>query len=149
MGLSSSSSSNSTKTYSLQQTTSTPTYTTGGSGANSPTITNTGGGGVTITDSGAIAGMENVALAGLNQGAGVAQQSLQELSDFNANEFGRRVTQAGNEDSLLASVLANNQTLATNVQSGGATVGMDLTTKVVYGAIALAALVVVFVLFKK
>jgi hypothetical protein len=46
-------------------------------------------------------------------------------------------------------VLGNNQTLAENVQSGGATTGMDLTTKVVYGAMALMGLLIAFMMFRK
>ena len=150
MGLSSSASSSSTKNYSLQETTSTPTYTTGGAGSESPTIT---GSNNVITDAGAtsaaINGIQAVTLAALNQAGNTNQQALGELSDFNANEATAQVTQADNQDSLLATVLGNNQTLAQNVQSGGATTGMDLTTKVVIGALAIMGLLVAIVLFRK
>lgn len=129
----------------------TTAQTTGASASYSPTVS--AGGNVTLTDEGAteqaLAGMAQVVQAALNQQTSVSQSALGELSDFNANQSAAQVQQSQSEMQLLSSVLANNQTLASNVQSGGATTGMDLTTKVVIGALALMGLLVVALLFRK
>jgi hypothetical protein len=75
--------------------------------------------------------------------------SLGMLSTFNANQANTQVQQTQDETDLLSTLLSNNQTLAENVQSGGATTGMDLTTKVVYGALALGALLIALLMFRK
>lgn len=127
------------------------TQTTGAAGGNSPTINTQGA--VNFTDAGqtanALLGMGQVALAALDAQGGVADSALTLLSDFNARQAQAATAQTGSSNDLLSSVLANNQTLAQNVQSGGATVGMALTTKIVWGVIALAGVVVAIVLFKK
>jgi hypothetical protein len=123
----------------------------GGSGTNSPTVI--AGGSVTLTDGGAtnsaLKGMSDVALAALDEQNRLNQASLDLLSNFNANEAAATVSSTKDNTDLLASVLANNQTLAQNVQSGGATTGMDLTTKVVNGAMILMGLLIAFMLFRK
>ena len=144
MSLSSSNSSNPVSNYSEQLSTQ------GGSGSNSPTIV---GSGNTITDAGqtanALAAVQNVALAALGNSQATNEQALQELSDFNAKQASAQVSSTQSENSLLSSVLANNQTLAQNVQSGGATTGMQLTTKVVIGALVIMGLLVGVLLFRK
>lgn len=129
----------------------TTAQTTGASASYSPTIS--AGGDVQLTDSGAtlqaLQGMADVVKEALGQQTTVSQAALGELSDFNANQSAAQVQQAQSEMGLLSNVLANNQTLASNVQSGGATTGMDLTTKVVIAAIGVLGLVVVMLLFRK
>ena len=120
------------------------TQTTGGTGSNSPTVS--GQGDVTITDAGqtanAINAVSSIALDALDSSMGL-------LSDFNARAAQSQVTQNTANNDLLSTVLGDNQTLAQNVQSGGATTGMELTTKVVIGALALMGLLIAFVLFRK
>jgi hypothetical protein len=101
---------------------------------------------VLITDAGQTANAINSVTSIAQSAIG---SSLALLSNFNANEAQAQVTQTQNETDLLSSVLGNNQTLAENVQSGGATTGMDLTTKVVYGAMALMGLLIAFMMFRK
>jgi hypothetical protein len=160
------SSSSNPATYSTAQTTEEQA---GGTGTNSPTILASGN--VNLTDGGAtvaaLNGMGTVSLNALNEmaamgttaastaqaaltaGSGVTAQALQLLSDFNANEAAAQVQQSQQSTSLLASVLGNNQTLAENSQSGGATTGMDYSSKLIYAALAVVGVVVVAVLFKK
>jgi hypothetical protein len=145
-------SSDSTAAFWTSSTTNT-SQTTGGSGQDSPTVN--AGGNVTIENAGgrvslaALAGMGQVVKDALTQQSGTTTQALQELADFNASQAAAQVDSAKSTTDLLASVLANNQSLAQNVQSGGATTGMDLTTKVVIGALALMGLLVLSLLFKK
>jgi hypothetical protein len=145
MGFSSSQSSNPQTTSNTQATLS------GASGANSPTIWTNGA--VSMTDEGAtraaLAGMSTVTLAVLDEQNKLNQESLGMLSDFNANQAATEVKTSNNSNDLLASVLANNQALAQNVQSGGATTGMTLTTKVVTGAMVLMGLLIALMLFRK
>jgi hypothetical protein len=120
------------------------TQTTGGAGAGAVTISSQGN--AIVTDAGqtanAINAVSNIALAALDSSMGL-------LSDFNAREAQGEVTQNEANNNLLSTLLGNNQTLAQNVQSGGATTGMELTTKVVIGALALMGLLIAFVLFRK
>jgi hypothetical protein len=138
MGFSASSTSNPQTTTNYQLTGS------GSSGNASPTAV--AGGNVLITDAGQTANSINSVTSIAQSAIG---SSLALLSNFNANEAQAQVTQTQNETDLLSSVLGNNQTLAENVQSGGATTGMDLTTKVVYGAMALMGLLIAFMMFRK
>jgi hypothetical protein len=138
MGFSASSTSNPQTTTNYQLTGS------GSSGNASPTAV--AGGNVLITDAGQTANAINSVTSIAQSAIG---SSLALLSNFNANEAQAQVTQTQNETDLLSSVLGNNQTLAENVQSGGATTGMDLTTKVVYGAMALMGLLIAFMMFRK
>ena len=138
MGFSASSTSNPQTTTNYQLTGS------GSSGNASPTAV--AGGNVLITDAGQTADAINSVTSIAQSAIG---SSLALLSNFNANEAQAQVTQTQNETDLLSSVLGNNQTLAENVQSGGATTGMDLTTKVVYGAMALMGLLIAFMMFRK
>lgn len=127
------------------------TYSAAGGSGGGPTVI--AGGAVNLTDEGAtnnaLKGMSDVALAALDEQNKLNQASLDLLSNFNANEAAAQVSDTKNNTDLLASVLANNQTLAQNVQSGGATTGMDLTTKVVTGAMILMGLLIAFMLFRK
>lgn len=138
MGFSASSTSNPQTTTNYQLTGS------GSSGNASPTAV--AGGSVLITDAGqtgkAIDAVTQISLSALDSSLGL-------LSDFNARSAQAQVDSSKANTDLLSSVLANNQELANNVQSGGATVGMTLTTKIVWGVLALAAAVVAFVMFKK
>jgi hypothetical protein len=138
MGFSASSTSNPQTTTNYQLTGS------GSSGNASPTAV--AGGNVLITDASQTANAINSVTSIAQSAIG---SSLALLSNFNANEAQAQVTQTQNETDLLSSVLGNNQTLAENVQSGGATTGMDLTTKVVYGAMALMGLLIAFMMFRK
>lgn len=131
----------------------TTAQTTSGSGSESPSVS--AGGSVTINSAGgevslaALQGMAQVIQEALSQAGSVNTQSLDLLSNFNEAEAAAQVQQQTNDQSLLQSILGNNQTLAENVQSGGATTGMDLTTKVVIGALILMGVLVVAMLFRK
>ena len=116
------------------------TQTTGAAGANSPTVTTQGD--VSITDAGQTAN----AINGIGQ---IAMASLNLLSSFNSGQAVASVQQNKDNTDLLSTILQDNQTLAANVQSGGATTGMALTTKVVIGALALMGLLVAVLLFRK
>ncbi len=116
------------------------TQTTGAAGNNSPTITTQGN--VTITDAGQTAN----AINGMGQ---VAMSALNLLSNFNSGQAVASVQQNKDNTDLLSTILQDNQTLAANVQSGGATTGMALTTKVVIGALAVMGLLVAVLLFRK
>jgi len=124
-----------------QTTTTTQTTVSGGA---APTINS--GGPVYFTDAGqtenAIKAVTNIALASVDN-------SMDLLSDFNARQAQSQVSATKDNTDLLSSVLANNQTLAQNVQSGGATTGMNLTTKVIMGALGVVGLIAAIVLFKK
>jgi hypothetical protein len=138
MGFSASSTSNPQTTTNYQLTGS------GASGNASPTAV--AGGNVDITDAGQTANAINAVASIASQAIG---SSLGMLSTFNANQANTQVQQTQDETDLLSTLLSNNQTLAENVQSGGATTGMDLTTKVVYGALALGALLIALLMFRK
>jgi hypothetical protein len=129
---------------------------TGASASQSPVIyANLSGSksSLTMTDSGAtnnaLAGMSEIALAALQQGAAVNAESLKLLGDVTSREAAGSGQQVDNSNSLLQGILAANQTLAQNVQSGGATTGMDYTTKIIWAALAMVGLVVAVMLFRK
>jgi hypothetical protein len=152
MGGSSSSSSNKTTTYQTSSSAQTTTTTQGGSGSESPTVNAAGA--VTIQNAGgevsleALRGMSDVVQSALSQQNELNQAALAELSDFNARQQEGITNQTSASNDLLSKILGNNQTLAENVQSGGATVGMSLTTKIVWGVLALAAGIVALVIFR-
>ena len=122
------------------QSTTNQQYTVSGGSGTGATIL--AGGSVNVTD----AGQTAHAIDAVTQ---FALQGLGLLADSNAKNEASMVTSELNDNNLLSSVLADNQVLAQNVQSGGATVGMDLTTKVVIGAMAVLGLVVAVLLSRK
>ena len=123
----------------------------GASASYSPTVMSSGT--VNLSDQGAtkeaLSGMSDVALAALDEQSALNSSALSLLSDFNARQQQSQVDSTQSSNDLLSSVLENNQTLAQNVQSGGATTGMQLTTKVVIGALAVMGLLVAMVLYRK
>ena len=153
MGGGSSSSSSKTTTYTSQASSTSTAQVTGGAGADSPTVN--AGGAVTINSDGgqvsetALAAMQKTVEDALTLAGTGTQSALNLLSNFNGAQAASGIQQQQDENALLASVLAQNSTLANNVQSGGATTGMELTTKVVLGALAVVGLIVAVLLFRK
>ena len=137
---------------SSQQQTSSQQYTpTSGSGSNSPAIA--AGGNVLVTDEGAtnnaLAGMQTVTLAALNDTSGDTQTALQLLSNFNAGQTAAQLQQQQSDNSLLQSVLASNAGLATASSTGGTSTGLNYSKDVIYAVLALGAVLVIAFLFRK
>jgi hypothetical protein len=126
-------------TNNVQQTT------TGASAAQSPTLTSEGA--LYYLDTSGQLGAQSLdAMAQtvkqvLSEQSNLNDTSLQVLSDWAGKQIDASVQAGSNDAQLLSDVLANNQTLAQNVQSGGATAAMQSNNYLLWGVLGLAGLV--------
>jgi hypothetical protein len=154
MGLTNSDSKSQTDNYSAQTTT------TGATASASPTIN--AGGQVTYNDAGGDVSKQALTTVGstINSVSAIVQAALDQQNNLNeaaltllggmsGQQADAQARAADSSTQLLSQILASNQTLAENTSSGGATLASKYSTQIVWGALALLALVFGSFFFKK
>lgn len=135
------------------ETTNQQQSTQGASGAGSPTITAAGG--VTYNDQSGLVAQQSLGVIGdlvaraLGNSAAVNESAFNAVSDLNSRALETTSAQANNDSGILAQALQSQAALATTKGTGGFNLASQTYNYLIFGAVGIAALVIVLLMRKK
>jgi hypothetical protein len=146
MSASASQSKSSTETNSAQLSTQ------GASGDKSPTLT--AGGSITYNDGqevslAALQAMGDVIKGALSQSTTIGQNSLNLLGEWSTKQIESSAAATDSNSALLSTVLAQNSSLASHVQTNGSDMWANITKYVLFGLFGLGGLITVLLLVRR